>query len=864
MNKYHELYFINSRLPKNIFPVHYKLYINPNLDDFTFDGTVEINIKFENHNNSMFAIHMKDLSIVNILFDKNYVTKYEIDRIHDLLIIDTGVVLNTSEHKLKIIYYGKINDRLKGFYRSKYIINDEEKYIATTQFESTDARTAFPCFDEPSFKSTFDIIISTMKNKTVLSNTSVKTIEYPNENTQIVTFETTPVMSTYIVAFIIGDFDYIERIVNGVKIRVYATENYKSKMEFPLEITVHALNWFEKWFDVKYELNKLDMIGIPDFSAGAMENWGLITFRPELLFCDKYTNLSVKQSVVTTICHELAHQWFGNLVTIEWWTYLWLNESMATYFGWFVCDQLFPEWNVWKKFIDDEYDYALNIDSLRTSHPIEVSVDHPNDINEIFDGISYSKGACLIRFLVNYLGENIFRLGMQKYIKTNKYSNTVSDDLWDSFDFIIKNNPQLHTNAVGITSIRNIMNSWIKQTGYPIVKVTSQNNNSILLSQQKYHIMGPIDDAVIWVIPVKIYIENSSNEIENETEQFHVMKSDKYIFQHDGQNFIINPNRLGFFRVQYDNESYNFELLSASMKNQILSDNISLSLSGYQGLSNVIKTINKINLLELEEHELWNTIITGLSTIRKLLVVHADLRAKLDKYINNNILPYIKIYFKKIGWNDVLTESSNISNLRPLFINFLGVMNDEETISYAKQIFETSDMMKINNNILTIIGRNATTVEYSKLLHMFKNEMYLHSKEKLMSAICSVTDINLINDILNNVLFQKVRDQDIWILVQLLSRNEFASNVTWNFITENWNKILTIYKPGSSGLSHIIKGLSYGIYTRDDENKFKLFFREIPDGTNMTINQCIEYIDGRISSINRIINDEEFQIIITL
>lgn len=334
--------------------------------------------------------------------------------INETVTINFGEVI-PQKAILQMHFQGVLNDKMKGFYRSKYLTaNGEECYAAVTQFEATDARRCFPCWDEPAIKATFDITLVVPANRVALSNMPIKEETVLKGGLRKLCFEKTPIMSTYLVAVVVGEFDYVEdKSTDGIVVRVYTPLGKKEQGMFALKVATKVLPYYNDYFKISYPLPKMDLIAIADFSAGAMENWGLITYRETFVLVDPdNTSLIRKQSIALTVGHEIAHQWFGNLVTMEWWTHLWLNEGYASFVEFLCVDHLFPEYDIWTQFVTDMYTRALELDALQNSHPIEVEVGHPTEIDEIFDEISYNKGASLIRMLHNYLGEEAFREGM--------------------------------------------------------------------------------------------------------------------------------------------------------------------------------------------------------------------------------------------------------------------------------------------------------------------------------------------------------------------------------------------------------------------------------------------------------------------
>src|SRR3989338_4959221 len=325
---------------------------------------------------------------------------------------------------------------MRGFYRSQFEHEGRTKYIVTTQFESTDARRAFACVDEPSAKAVFDVTLIVPKHFCAISNTYETSVKEHKSGYQIIEFAPTPKMSTYLLAFIAGEFEHIEaKTKEGITVRVFATPGKIHQAKFALDVSVKTLSYFSDYFKVPYPLPVLDLIAIPDFPSGAMENWGAVTYRESAILVDSdHSSLQNKQWVALVIAHELAHQWFGNIVTMEWWTHLWLNEGFATYIEYLAVDKLFPKWDIWTQFSTNDLGRALHLDALLNTHPIEIPVHHPDEIGEIFDEVSYAKGASVIRMLASYLGEKDFRAGLHHYLKKHSYKNTETLHLWQAFE----------------------------------------------------------------------------------------------------------------------------------------------------------------------------------------------------------------------------------------------------------------------------------------------------------------------------------------------------------------------------------------------------------------------------------------------
>lgn len=462
-----------TRLSVDVLPVRYAIHLHTDFETLLFSGeeTIEINLKSDQKE---ILIHSVGLDILKALIKQGKTTqevKVSFDEKNETLILRPTNILKKGKIYLTLNFKGVLSESLAGFYKSTYQEGGKTKIIATTQFEATDARRAFPCFDEPNKKAVFDVALSIPKGKTAISNTlSVSKISHSKTH-DTVHFSSTPIMSTYLLAFIIGDFEFVEeKTKRGVKVRVYTTIGKKSQAAFALQCAVRSIDFYEQYFDIKYPLDCLDMIAIPDFASGAMENWGAVTYRETaLLYDENNSSLTVKQYIAIVVAHELAHQWFGNLVTMDWWTDLWLNEGFASYMEYLCVDKLFPEWQMWEQFVAGDLGNALSLDALSNTHAVEIEVHHPDDIDEVFDAISYEKGASIIRMLAEYIGQDNFQKGIQHYLKKHAYKNTVTVDLWKSFEKVSK------------MPVAKIMGAWTSEPGHPVVNVKQINPKKVEL-----------------------------------------------------------------------------------------------------------------------------------------------------------------------------------------------------------------------------------------------------------------------------------------------------------------------------------------------------------------------------------------------
>ena len=458
----------------DVIPINYRLTFEPDLKKFTFHGMESIYVHCKN-STKIITMHCAELKIISCQVKSGKKIIKSIPK----TVTKTEELQITLSEKIKgdviidLEFQGILNDRLLGFYRSQYIQNGKTKYLATTQFEAADARRAFPCWDEPEAKATFEISIIADNKFTAISNMPIKSKKKINNKT-IYNFMKTPIVSTYLIYLGVGEFEYLTGKIGKTQIRVITTKGNKSKGKFSLDLGKKLLTSYEKYFGIKYPLPKLDLIAVPDFAAGAMENWGAITFRETILLYDpKTSSTKTKQFIAEVISHEIAHMWFGNLVTMKWWNDLWLNESFATFMATKFVDKFYPEWDLWNQFVEDAMNVAMGLDSLKTTHPIDVKVNSPAEIREIFDAISYDKGGCVLRMLEHYVGEPNFQKGLKKYLSDFKYKNAKGQDLWD---------------AIGKASkmpVTSMINTWLKQPGFPLVEI-NQDGNTLKLQQKRY------------------------------------------------------------------------------------------------------------------------------------------------------------------------------------------------------------------------------------------------------------------------------------------------------------------------------------------------------------------------------------------
>ncbi|XP_076622057.1 puromycin-sensitive aminopeptidase isoform X2 [Colletes latitarsis] len=843
------------RLPTDVLPYHYDIVLSPNLKTFVFDGTEYVHIDVKESTDTI-VLNSLDIDIKSVAFnckdDKVIPTKnVEISTPEETAtLVFTEKLPAGKSGCLKLEFVGEINDKMKGFYRSKYV--GQDKWDAVTFLCPTSARRLFPCWDEPLFKATFTIHIELPRGSPLigLSNMPIKST-VTNEVTETLTFETTPIMSTYLVAVVIGEFDYIEdKSSDGVLVRVYTPKSKKEQGQFALETAVKVLPYYKTYFGIAYPLPKIDLIAIADFSSGAMENWGLVTYRETCLLVDpQNTSALRKQWIALVVAHELAHQWFGNLVTMEWWTHLWLNEGYASFVEFLCVAHLFPEYDIWTQFVTDTYIGALELDALKNSHPIEVPVGHPSEIDEIFDEISYNKGACVIRMLHAYIGDDDFRKGMNLYLKRHSYGNAKTRDLWNALEIASNKN------------VRSVMSTWTEQQGFPVVKVRhSQDGDDrvLSLSQERFLADGSADTGnSLWMIPISVSTSKNPEEcvltdlLDEKTKDFRVKDVPESSW------VKINPGTIGFYRTYYSPEA--LSLLLPAVKDRALPPLDRLGLLDdlfamvQAGRASTVEVLQLMQAFQKEDNfTVWSSID---NTIRKIgfLLSHLDFQNSF-RVFGRNLMGDIT---NKLGWDPKSDESHCDTLLRSLILGRMAALNDTNTIEEAKKRFDLHVShaallaADLRSPVYRAVLSNGNADTYQTMLKLYREADLHEEKDRILRAFGAIKDETLLGEVLEFAMSDEVRAQDAVYAIMSVSMTYKGRIMAWDFFKRNWHMLRDRYGGGFL-MSRLVKIITENFVTEEQAKDVEEFFKDHPTpGTERTVQQSVESIRLNVAWLAR-------------
>lgn len=828
-------------LPTNVKPTRYDLTLEPLFDTFTFNGDLAIDLDV-NEPTSSIKLNLLEIEVHEASVNGTPVTSTSFNDDDQTVTFQLAAELAAkSKATLALKFSGILNDKMAGFYRSTYTDeNGETRYLATTQMEPTDCRRAFPSFDEPALKAHFDISLISDKKLVHLSNMDVKEeIELDGGKKKTV-FNTTPLMSTYLVAFIVGDLKYVENTSYNVPIKVWATPGLEHLGQYSADIAAKTLAFFDKKFDIPYPLPKMDMVAIHDFSAGAMENFGLITYRTvDLLLDPQNTNVNTKQRVTEVVMHELAHQWFGNLVTMDFWDGLWLNEGFATWMSWYACDSLYPDWKVWESYVSDSLQHALSLDSLRSSHPIEVPVKRADEINQIFDAISYSKGSSLLKMISRWLGEDVFIKGVSNYLKKHKWGNTQTSDLWEAL-----------SEASG-KDVVTVMDIWTKNIGFPIVSV-EESGKELKFTQHRFLATAdvkPEEDKTLY--PVFLGLKTSSG-----TDESLVLDTRTKSIELDGDFIKINADSAGIYRTAYLPERWT-KLGEAGVAGKLsVEDRVGLVAdAGSLASSGFIKSTDLMNLVRSWSGEsnyvVWESALSSIGTIKAATIF--ELQSFKDA-LSEFTLDLISSKLNEVGYEFSDSDTFADQQLKSLLFGSAAASGHKEVVAYINKAFEkfvAGDKKAINPNlrstIFNIIAKNGNMDTFNKFFDIYSNPDSVEEKLAALRAFGRFEDEEVLDKVVSLLLKSDVvKSQDIYIPMQGMRAHSKGIEKLWNWLTANWDAVYDLLPPGLSMLGSIVILSTSGFTKPEQKKEVEDFFKtKNTKGFDQSLAQSLDMITAK-------------------
>ena len=819
------------RLPSDVLPRRYRLHLEPDLATFAVKGRVEIDLEVKTPTRAI-TMHAVDLVIQEATLAGEPL-EATTDAAKERLTLTCGKVLPAGPATVSIAFTGTLSEAMRGFYRSGYTRPDGTKgVLATTQFESTSARRAFPCFDEPALKAVFEVTLEFAAGLSAVSNMPPVEERFDGGRRRV-KFAPSPVMPTYLLAFIVGELEVIEgKTKDGVPVRVYSTPGRSRLCQFALDTAIRGLEWFDGYYGIPYKKSvpKCDLIAIPDFEFGAMENWGAITFRETAIFVDpEKSSVPQRRRVAEVVLHELAHQWFGNLVSPEWWSFLWLNESFATYMAYKAADALFPEWTVWDEYLADITSGGKSLDALRSSHPVEVLVSDPNEVDQLFDAISYNKGGSVLRMLEDAIGAERFRDGVRAYLTKHAYANATTDDLWG---------------AMG-PDVPAMMDGWTRRTGHPVVHVSGGT-----LKQERFLLdrdpEKPESDPTLWDIPVAALDAGGK-------------RTSTLLTGREGKAppgwLKLNAGQSGFYLVNYDPSGWEavaraLDQFGSEDRFGLQEDAYSLMRAGYLKVPAFLRLAGAYK--NESNYHVWAGVAGALAALADVFAGDPA-AAKLEGWARDLLRPSLA----KTGFTEKPGEPHDLLLLRATLFGAGTRFADPEAVAQAKAGFEAlrKDLGAVGPNVRSVVfggaARHGDVLD--ALIELYEKTDLPEVKVQLLRAMGASRSADVLKRAVAYALSPKVRPQDAMYVFSGTPME--TRRAAWALLKEHWTSIDARY--GKSGLiGHFIASTASGIPEEGHAADVEGFFKAHPAPyATEKIRQTLEGIRARAKFKSRNLSD---------
>ena len=855
---------IRQILPPSVEPISYELALTCRIEDHAFDGVVSIKVAVVEPVTTV-TLHAAELKVHSAsCTGVGDATSIVLNEEATTLTLKFASTLRKGEAVLKIAFTGQHNNQMNGFYRSEYTdVHGNKKTMVSTQFESIDARKCLPCWDEPERKATFKCSLRVPVHMTALSNMPESRLMSHGDGTKTVSFLESPRMSTYLLAFVVGEFDHVSSLTqHGVLIRVFGPPGKPELGEFALDCAVKALDVYDDTFGQPFPLPKQDMVAIPEFAMGAMENWGLVTYREVDLLIDAAASSRQRQRVAEVVIHELAHQWFGNLVTMAWWDDLWLNEGFATWLETSITDNLYPEWKMWEQFIIDMQGRALKLDALRSSHPIQVPIGDAKEVEQVFDAISYCKGGSVIRMIHAVVGDAAFKEGLREYMATFKYGNATTNDLWAAW---AKSSGQ---------PIEELMGQWTKQMGFPLVEVVGMSAGKLDLKQSWFLSDGSAvakADEKTWPIPIFAVTDAPGVPppmafLNDATGSVSVPGTCKWVKLNAGQNVPM--------RVKYPDAMIGE--LAAAVRAKAISptDRIGL-LADYQALckAGLVDPVAFLELLAAYEEEDDANVFGGL--LESVLGVGnafkggaPELAEAFGALGRALILPM----HASLGWDPRDEDGHLTRKLRGEVLSALPSLcgSDPSVLGeargrYAKYLADPSPSKaegkkavppEIAGTIFKLIGTNGGAKEFDELLKLYETLELNDDKKAVFSGLGAAPTAELRTRALDYASSGAIKLQDFFYVALVMHRSSAEGmEATWEYFKAHKDKYVSMLATASASLMDaVISGACSSFATKEKAAEVEAFFGEHAktfEKNERTIKQTLEAVKANAAFVER-------------
>ena len=815
-----------QRLPGNVRPDHYSLALAPDLKTATFTGTETIDVTLAAPSKTI-TLNALELKIDTVTANGEPGT-VSFDPEKEQATFTFAKVLPAGHATIAVAYSGILNDKLRGFYLSK----SKARNYAVTQFESTDARRAFPCFDEPALKATFDVSLTIDKGDSVISNTNMIADQPVGDAKHTVSFATTPKMSTYLVAFLVGDFVCTKGSSDGVPIRACATPDKAELTPFAVHAAEHFLKYYDTYFGIKYPMPKLDLIGIPDFEAGAMENFGAITYREtEMLVDEKEGSTAEKKRVATVVAHEMAHQWFGDMVTMQWWDNLWLNEGFATWMENKAANDWHPEWH-FERDVADSLNETLNYDAVRTTRTIRAQAETPAQISEMFDGIAYGKAGAVIGMIESWVGPQVFQQGVHNYLAAHLYGNATAEDFW---------NAQTTTSH---QSVDKVMSSFVDKPGVPVITFSDKRGEGYPVSQERFFLDAPekkAKDGAGWTIPVCVKTAGAP-ECKLVSGDTPVLKLDKSL-----PFLYANANDSGYYRVAYTPAQVKAITAAAETALTVperigyLGDRWALTRAGQGSVGEYLDLA--LALKQDSNAEVLDTALSTIASIRSKIATDDD-RDKLNAIIRTQFGPV----YAALG-KEQENEPYDKAQIRTELYGSLGEAEDPVVLAHAKQVADDlfNGRKVTETNMMESVALAASTGDdafYNRIQTVSQKADDPELKDESLRMLTQFRAPIYVVRTLEYATSGQVRNQDSWILIAVELSQRETRDIAWAWVQKNWDKVKAQFTTASGANVVSATGAFCTVQRRDEVASF--FATHKVEAADRTLAKALDSIDACI------------------